>query len=67
MLSHSPGRILPPMNPSRRLVPHVLLGILTLGTGLAIGLGLSEGPVTHSASAAAPPVVIVREVPAASR
>jgi hypothetical protein len=31
-------------------VPYLLLGILTLGTGLAIGLGLSEGPVTYTAT-----------------
>jgi hypothetical protein len=31
-------------------VPYVLLGILTLGTWLAIGLGLSEGPITYNAS-----------------
>jgi hypothetical protein len=28
----------------RRLTPYLLLGILLLGTGLAIGLGLSEAP-----------------------
>ena len=54
------------VHPRRRFVPYVLLGVLTLGTGLAIGLGLSEGPVTHTADGATPPVVIVREVPAAS-
>ena len=32
-------------------MPFALLGILTLGTGLGVGLGLSEGPVTYSASA----------------
>jgi len=55
------------VNPSRRFVPYVLLGILTLGTGLAIGLGLSEGPITHTASAAGPPILVLREVPAPSR
>jgi hypothetical protein len=46
-------------------VPFVLLGILTLGTGLAVGLGLSEGPVTYTASpqAETPPAVILRESP----
>jgi hypothetical protein len=34
-------------------VPYVLVGILTLGTGLAIGLGLSEGTVTYTATSAA--------------
>jgi hypothetical protein len=33
-------------------VPFVLLGVLTLGTGLAVGLGLSEGRETHTASSA---------------
>ena len=37
---------------SRRLAPYLLLGILTLGTGLAIGLGLSKGPVTYTATSA---------------
>ena len=27
-----------------RLTPYMLLGVLTLGTGLGIGLGLSEAP-----------------------
>jgi hypothetical protein len=31
---------------NRRLVPYVLVGVLTLGAGLAIGLSLSEGPLT---------------------
>src|ERR1700734_2642021 len=35
---------------SRNLVPYLLLCVLTLGTGLAIGLGVSEGPVTYSAA-----------------
>lgn len=35
-------------------MPYVLLGILTLGTGLAVGLGLSEGPVTYNASVISP-------------
>ena len=39
------------MKRNRRLVPYVLVGILTLGTGLAIGFGLSKGPVTYTASA----------------
>jgi hypothetical protein len=33
-------------------MPYLLLGILTLGTGLGIGLGLSEGPLTHTATTA---------------
>jgi hypothetical protein len=32
-------------------VPYLLLGILTLGAGLGVGLGLSEGPMTYSTSA----------------
>jgi hypothetical protein len=40
------------MNPHRRLIPYVLLGILTLGTGLAVGLGLSQGTVTYTATSA---------------
>lgn len=39
------------MNPRRRLIPYVLLGILTLGTGLAVGLGLAEGALTYNAAA----------------
>ena len=50
-VAHVGCRSLPRVN--RRLTPYVLLGILTLGTGLAIGLGLSEGPVTYTASAEA--------------
>jgi hypothetical protein len=42
------------VNPRRLFVPYLLLGILTLGTGLAIGLGLSEGPVTYSATSTSP-------------
>jgi hypothetical protein len=38
------------VNPRRGFVPYLLLGILTLGAGLGVGLGLSEGPVTYSAS-----------------
>jgi hypothetical protein len=34
---------------TRYLTPYLLLGILTLGTGLAIGLGLSQGPATYNA------------------
>jgi hypothetical protein len=33
---------------NRRLVPYVLLAILTLGSGLGIGLGLTQGPTTYS-------------------
>lgn len=40
-----------------RLVPYVLIGVLTLGTGLAVGLALSEGPVTAPSSDAAPSVI----------
>jgi len=36
------------------LIPYVLLGILTVGTGLAVGLGLSDGPVTYSATSVSP-------------
>jgi hypothetical protein len=39
------------VHPSRRLTPYLLLGALTLGAGLGAGLGLSEGPVTHDATA----------------
>ena len=38
------------MKPRGRLVPCVLLAVLTLGTGLGIGLGLSEAPTPTSAS-----------------
>jgi hypothetical protein len=41
--------IVSPVRPRRRLAPFLLLGILTLGAGLGVGLGLSEGPVTYSA------------------
>jgi hypothetical protein len=34
------------MNLRARLVPYLLLGVLTLGAGLGIGLGLSEAPVS---------------------
>jgi hypothetical protein len=37
------------VRPRRRLAPFLLLGILTLGAGLGVGLGLSEGPVTYNA------------------
>jgi hypothetical protein len=32
-------------------VPDLLLGALTVGAGLGVGLGLSEGPVTNHATA----------------
>jgi hypothetical protein len=35
----------------RRVVPYLLLGALTFGAGLGVGLGLSEGPVTNNATA----------------
>ena len=35
-------------------MPFALLAVLTLGTGLAIGLGLSEGPVTYTATSVSP-------------
>jgi len=35
----------------RRVVPYLLLGALTFGAGLGVGLGLSEGPVTYNATA----------------
>jgi hypothetical protein len=38
------------VNLRRSFVPYVLLGLLTLGAGLGVGLGLSEGPVTYTAS-----------------
>jgi hypothetical protein len=41
------------VRPRRRLAPFLLLGILTLGAGLGVGLGLSEGPVTYSAQTVA--------------
>ena len=34
---------------NRRLVPYLLLVILTLGAGLGVGLGLAQGPNTYSA------------------
>lgn len=34
------------MKANRRLIPYLLVGLLTLGTGLAVGLGLATGPVT---------------------
>ena len=34
------------MKQYRRLLPFVLVGALTLGAGLGVGLGVSEGPVT---------------------
>ena len=37
------------MRPRRRFAPYLLLGILTLGAGLGVGLALSEGTVTYSA------------------
>ena len=40
------------MEAGRHLMPYLLLGILTLGTGLGVGLGLSEGPLTHTATMA---------------
>jgi hypothetical protein len=33
-------------------VPYALLGLLTLGAGVGVALGLSNGPVTYDASAA---------------
>jgi hypothetical protein len=48
------------VNPRRRLAPFLLLGLLTVGAGLGVGLGLSEGAVRHGATAA-PLVVIIRE------
>jgi hypothetical protein len=38
------------MNLRARLVPYLLLGILTLGTGLGIWLGLSEAPAATEQS-----------------
>jgi hypothetical protein len=32
-----------------RLIPYLLLGVLSLGAGLGLGLGLSEASVTYSA------------------
>jgi hypothetical protein len=45
----TPSGIVSFVRPRRRLGPFLLLGILTLGAGLGVGLGLSEGPVTYSA------------------
>jgi hypothetical protein len=42
--------------PLRRLTPFLLLGVLTLGTGLGVGLGLSEAPRSTVARTAAPAV-----------
>jgi hypothetical protein len=39
-----------------RIVPYVLLGTLTLGAALGAGLGLSQGPITHTGSA---PVLVL--------
>jgi hypothetical protein len=36
----------------RHLVPYMLLGFLTLGTGLGVGLGLSEGTATDTPTVA---------------
>jgi hypothetical protein len=36
------------MGMNRRLVPYVLLAILALGSGLGVGLGLTQGPNTYS-------------------
>jgi hypothetical protein len=35
------------VNLRARLVPYLLLGLITLGAGLGVGLGLSEAPVMH--------------------
>jgi hypothetical protein len=48
---------------SRRLIPYLLLGTLTLGAGLGAGLALAQGPVTRDPGAAASPVVTVQEGP----
>jgi hypothetical protein len=45
------------------LTPYLLLGTLTLGAGLGAGLGLSQGPITHDAGAAASAVVTITEGP----
>ena len=39
----------------QRLVPYLLLGVLTLGTGLGIGLGLSEAPTSAVVTGVAEP------------
>jgi hypothetical protein len=36
------------MEMNRRIVPYMLLTILTLGSGLGVGLGLTQGPNTYS-------------------
>jgi hypothetical protein len=41
-----------------RLVPYLLLGTLTLGAALGAGLGLSQGPITHTGVGPNAPVVI---------
>ena len=38
------------MNARARLTPYALLGVLTLGTGLGFGLGLSEAPSAEPAA-----------------
>jgi hypothetical protein len=35
---------------TRRLVPYLLVAVLTLGVGLGVGLGLSQGPNTYDAA-----------------
>jgi hypothetical protein len=41
-----------------RLTPYVLLGVLTLGTGLGIGVGMSEAPASSGRSLTSPPPII---------
>lgn len=48
-----PGRIVGDVSLRARATPYLLLGVLTLGTGLGIGLGLSEAPTTRSMNVAA--------------
>jgi hypothetical protein len=50
--------------PSRRLLPYLLLAVITLGAGLGAGLGLAQGPQTcdpgHSAPTSATSCVASR-------
>jgi hypothetical protein len=49
-VSNSGPRLVYPYAVLRRIAPYLLLGLLTLGAGLGVGLGLASGPVTYMAS-----------------